>query len=150
MGETSVTGHAIVRDERGKFAQGTEPPNKITSSTQAHALARARWDKAKEAARQGLLDGVNRSGVVPSIKEHPVEAWGEIVAHGAELACVSDSTRGFAEIARFVGQASDMLPSRDAVGDTAGDVARSVAAGMVDSLLDRLERLVNDANGTDE
>lgn len=139
MGETRILSNGAVQDmETGKITAMK------ADSEQYRAMARARWDAAKRAAADGLLEGVNQSGVLPCVKDHPVAAWGAIVGRGAELLMNTDNARGYAELARFVGQAADMLPDRNTAADAGADVARSVAAGVVDSLLDRLERLANE------
>lgn len=138
-------GEIALRDKKGRFLPGQSGNGSavITSPAQASAMARTRWDKAKRAAADGMLQGVMQSGVMVNPVDHPVAAWGAIVGRGAELLMNTDNARGYADLARFVGQAADMLPGKEA-GDQAGDVVRSVAAGMVDSLLDRIQAMQSD------
>ncbi len=107
MGEIRILSNGAHQDiETGKIVAMK------ADSVQYRAMARARWDAAKEAAADGVLAGVNSSGVLPSPVDHPVAAWGAIVGRGAELLMNTDNARGYAELARFVGQAADMLPDK--------------------------------------
>jgi hypothetical protein len=145
MGQVQQSANGImVRDERGRFLPGTMPSNTITPAN-AREYQHRRYDLAKQAAARGLLDGVNRSGVV-NVRDTPVEAWGEIVGHAAELVMVSDNTRGVAELSRFVGQAADMIPDSKRADDSVLAVAASVGAAVVAGLLSRLVDLVGDGD----
>jgi hypothetical protein len=140
MGETRLLSNGASQDiVTGKIVAMK------ADSVQYRAMATARWAEARQAAARGLMDGVNRSGVV-NVRDTPVEAWGEIIGHATELVMVSDNTRGVAELSRFVGQAADMIPDSKRADDSVLAVAASVGAAVVAGLLSRLVDLVGDGD----
>lgn len=142
MGEHETTIGTIIRDDKGRFAPGTLAPGTITTPAQASALARTRWDRAKEAAAAGLLQGVKDSGVVKlDPRAHPVDAWGTIIAHNTAVIMRSDDSRGLAELTRQVGQAADMIPDNRQAQETPGLTASiHVPIDQLAPLLDALRQ----------
>ena len=134
--------YAIVRDEKGRFMPGTEPPNKITNPTQAHALARARWDKQREAWAAGIVQAIDDTGMLPPGDDHDAGAWQVIANKATTLLLDSDNARGFAELARLVGRNAGYTAddSRPAGADNALLVSDDTAA----RILDLIERVLPD------
>ena len=71
-----------------------------------------RWDRAREAAADGLVDALQ--------KETPEEAWREVMRNQASLAADTER-RGSTQAARLVGQAADLLPRTQQQADSGGN-----------------------------
>ena len=71
-----------------------------------------RWDRAREAAADGLVDALK--------KETPEEAWREVMRNQASLAADTER-RGSTQAARLVGQAADLLPRTQQQADSGGN-----------------------------
>lgn len=73
---------------------------------------RRRWELAREAGAEGLKRAVDESlatgGKIPR-GGLPHDAWGVIVEHIAEVMLASQSLRGVAEAANFIGKSTGML-----------------------------------------
>jgi len=71
-----------------------------------------RWDRAREAAADGLVDALK--------KETPEEAWREVMRNQASLAADTER-RGSTQAARLIGQAADLLPRTHQQADSGGN-----------------------------
>jgi len=93
-----------IRDWRGHPLPGTKIPNDGHEITHENAreLQRARWEKSRAAFAQGMAQGLKTAG--------PVEAWGKIAEKTVELLENAKSARGFADLARFAGEAGGFVP----------------------------------------
>ena len=138
MGQTRV----LANGARADVQTGVIVAGAPLDSTQARAMARARWDKAQEAAAAGLLAGVTNSGVMAiDPRAVPVDAWGCLIARGTEMAMQADNLRGVTEWARFAGQSAGML-ARDkddqpAPGITRLDIPTDALVKLAEALAGR-------------
>lgn len=78
------------------------PEHAPINSSNAKAIAQKRWDTAREAFAEGMAVGMG--------KKAPTDAWGAIGRKAAELLNETKSVRGFADLARFTGEASGAIP----------------------------------------
>ena len=103
---TILSNGAIKDNETGYFVGN--PGGGKTALTRAHAslLSTQRWKAAREKFASGLVAGT--PGL--SANATPIDAWEAVGAKSAELLHSSRSARGFAELARFAGQAGDFMP----------------------------------------
>jgi len=76
--------------------------------------ANTRWERAREAAAEGLVDALDKRKTGASVEQ----AWKQIVKTQAELA--SSKERGSTQAARLVGQAADLLPRANAQPEASG------------------------------
>ena len=86
---------------------GIDKKHHFTAGPEGTAVqaANTRWERAREAAAEGLKDALDKRGTGESVEQ----AWKEIVKHQAELAADPEK-RGSTQAARLVGQAADLLP----------------------------------------
>jgi len=131
----------------------TTLPGAITSSERGRELALTRWNKSREAAQQGLIEGVEQSGIKLT-KASPTEAWKHLIAHTVKTYMQSKNIRGMAEILGKLGIATGMLEKETEVPEQTNPNAE--LAGAITMLLSamkkrerELEREVVDGEVTD-
>lgn len=92
-----------IRDDSGRMI--TPLAGKFTI-TQANAsqLNRLRWEQSREAFAAGVAEGMIGKG------KAPVDAWSAIGRKAAILLDTTSSVRGFADLARFAGEAGGFVP----------------------------------------
>ena len=73
----------------------------ITQSN-ASALARLRWERSREEFAAGMAEGMK--------VQAPTQAWRKIGKKAVELLEQSTGARGFADLARFAGEAGGFVP----------------------------------------
>jgi hypothetical protein len=123
----AVLSNGAITDDRGRIIANPPggPTTAVRTTSQAVALARRRYDLAAQRAREAMQAEVAASGRIDAnLANTPTRAWGQIVGHMAELAMATDSARGAADLAAFVGRATQMLPDRA----THDDVAQAAPA----------------------
>jgi hypothetical protein len=119
-----------IRDQKGLMLEPL-PGGGIQSSEKAREMVTTRFEQAKERAREGLIKGVEESGI--SLRNQSAdEAWMFVVAHVTKTLMKSSNLRGQAEILGKLGQATGYLDPR---GDGSGN-SDEVAALLV-RLLER-------------
>ena len=77
--------------------------------------ANSRWERAREAAAEGLVDALDKRKTGATVEQ----AWKQIVKTQAELAADPEK-RGSTQAARLVGQAADLLPRANAQPEASG------------------------------
>ena len=88
----------------GRFMSPPAPEHAPITPSNAQAVARKRWERSREAFAAGVAKGmVGR-------EDAPTEAWGAIGTKAAELLNKATSARGFADLARFTGEAGGFVP----------------------------------------
>ena len=92
----------------GKIVKGVPDPEYMRQ------MALKRHQKAREAARQGMLEGVKPIRAVDT----DYDAWGVIIEKQTELATSPDAS-GSVSAAQFVGKATDMMGESRAVAERA-------------------------------
>ena len=90
-----------IRNERGHMVTPL-PGQHIITQADASKLARTRWEQSREAFAAGIAQGMGN--------KTPVEAWSHVGRKAAELIKDSKSARGFADLARFAGEAGGFVP----------------------------------------
>lgn len=144
----------MLRDEKGHFLPGQQPPAMIRSSEQAAAMARRKHELAAIAARKALAQKAEERGVQRS----PIAAVGllagkaydaaiagfdgdhVILADGAEYD--KPDRRGAVEAGKFALRLADMLPADEraqAMPPSGG--ALLLSADAVASVVAMLERM---------
>jgi hypothetical protein len=128
-----VAKNGALRDAKtGRIVPGGKITTAITPSN-AVAMANSRWQKYHAAAVRGLRSR--------SASNNALDAWSDIVAAQADLATDTDKGRASTEAARFVAQAVDAVPNRQAAGG--GDnpaVALNLNAQALKMLIDAVQQ----------
>ena len=132
---TVLMGEIITFDNGAQYdrTQGQIVKGANLNRAQASALARARWDKAAAAARQGMALAVSNHATI-DVRKQPAKAWGMVVEHLTDVLLATNSARGAADLAAFVGKSSDMLPDKRQDDGPPAGVARIDIP--IDTLLD--------------
>ena len=96
---------------------GIDKKHQFTAGPEGTAVqaANTRWERAREAAAEGLKDALDKRGTGESVEQ----AWKEIVKNQAELAADPEK-RGSTQAARLVGQAADLLPRANQQPEASG------------------------------
>tara|TARA_R100001530_G_scaffold43791_1_gene33280 strand:- start:755 stop:1159 length:405 start_codon:yes stop_codon:yes gene_type:complete len=96
---------------------GIDKKHQFTAGPEGTAVqaANTRWERAREAAAEGLKDALDKRGTGESVEQ----AWKEIVKNQAELAADPEK-RGSTQAARLVGQAADLLPRANQQPESSG------------------------------
>ena len=96
---------------------GIDKKHQFTAGPEGTAIqaANTRWERAREAAAEGLKDALDKRGTGESVEQ----AWKEIVKNQAELAADPEK-RGSTQAARLVGQAADLLPRANQQPESSG------------------------------
>ena len=95
---------------------GIDKKHHFTAGPEGTAMqaANTRWERAREAAADGLVDALDKRGTGTTVEL----AWKKIVQTQAELA--SSKERGSTQAARLVGQAADLLPRANQQPEASG------------------------------
>ena len=102
-----------------KFITAPAPEHAPIHAGNAQELARRRWERSREEFAQGMAEGAGDLDGVP------VQAWRLIGKKSVELLKDAKSPRGFADLARFAGEAGGFIPlprGRDEINEGAGAV----------------------------
>ncbi len=112
--------NGVVRDKtNGQFVCAPASEHAPITQSTARAIAKKRWDDAREAFAAGMAEGMGK-------RDAPNDAWGAIGKKAAELLNETKSVRGFADLARFAGEASGSIPmarGREEMQEPAGEPA---------------------------
>ena len=119
----------------GRIVKAPPPDQRITKDT-APALARRRWELARQSAEAGMLRAAK--SLSPSPVENGPEAWGFIVERQTEHAASPDAGAASVRAAEFVGRATHMLEGKQAA---AAPAAVNVAVFLSPEAAGYLERL---------
>jgi hypothetical protein len=142
MGEIRQLTNGAIQDQATGKIIGMNAPTE-----QYRALARKRWDKQQRAFADGINEAIKSTGMMPAIDDQDAASMHVIGNKTATLLLDAENARGYSELLGKAVQLAGWAPDARASGDQAQDIARGLAAGVVDSLLDRLQAL---ANGQDE
>ncbi len=88
----------------GKFLSAPAPEHAPITASNAQAVARVRWERSRQSFAEGVARGMTGREDVPE------QAWGMIGEKAAELLHKATSARGFADLARFTGEAAGFVP----------------------------------------
>lgn len=89
---------------RKRFVTAPAPEHAPITTSNAQALSRKRWDASREAFAAGVSLGMTGRDDVPE------QAWQRVGEKAAELLYKANSARGFADLARFTGEAAGFVP----------------------------------------
>lgn len=89
---------------RKRFVTAPAPEHAPITSSNAQAVARGRWERSRDAFARGVSEGMTGREDVPE------QAWQHVGKKAAELLKGATSARGFADLARFAGEAAGFVP----------------------------------------
>lgn len=97
--------NGVVQDTKtGKFVTAPAPEHAPITQSNAKAVASKRWERSREAFAAGVALGMTGREDVPE------QAWQRVGQKAAELLKDAKSARGFADLARFAGEAAGFVP----------------------------------------
>lgn len=97
--------NGVVQDVKtGRFITAPAPEHAPITQSNAKALSSMRWERSREAFAAGVAEGMTGRPDVPE------EAWQRVGKKAAELLDKATSARGFADLARFTGEAAGFVP----------------------------------------
>lgn len=115
-----------------KFLTAPAPEHAPIHAGNAQELARRRWERSREEFAAGMAEGAGDLDGVP------VQAWRLIGKKSVELLKDAKSPRGFADLARFAGEAGGFIPlprGRDETSEGAG-VSQPMIMVLIAQLVD--------------
>lgn len=95
---------AVYDTERKRIVCAPSPEHAPITKSNAKVVADKRWNAARDAFAQGVALGTVGKRVVP------LEAWARIGKKAGQLLMDAKSARGFADLARFTGEAAGFVP----------------------------------------
>jgi hypothetical protein len=136
MGETQANSEdGVVRDSHGRWIIAPKSPAPITHAN-ARTLATTRWEMAREASIQGLMQG--------TLTAIPTDAIAKVVKAQTELAQDKAAGRASTEAARFSFQAAGIM--NDSQNATDNDSITLTATGEAATRLIELISALRDDN----
>jgi hypothetical protein len=91
--------------ERKRIVCAPSPEHAPITKSNARARALERWNTARTEFAAGLADGTIHQDAVP------LDAWRVVGQKSGELLMSAKSARGFADLARFAGEAAGYMPT---------------------------------------
>lgn len=95
---------AVYDTIRKRIVCAPAPEHAPITKSNAKAVASARWERARDAFAAGVSEGMTGREDVPE------QAWSRVGRKAAELLKEAKSARGFADLARFTGEAAGFVP----------------------------------------
>ena len=107
----------------------------ITTTERARELSLGRWERSREAATQGMIQGVQDSGIKLTNASGD-EAWSAIIRHTVKVYLKSSNIRGLGEALSKIGAATGYL---DTKGEGSGDTSETTTLllRLLEKYLDR-------------
>lgn len=95
---------AVYDTIRKRIVCAPAPEHAPITKSNAKAIASERWERSRDAFARGVAEGMTGREDVPE------QAWQRVGKKAAELLDKATSARGFADLARFAGEAAGFVP----------------------------------------
>lgn len=131
---------ALIDTKTGKFVSGGKVTTAISDTSQAVALARKRWDKARESFAAGIAAELRDTGMLPAVDDQDAASMYVLGSKSTSLLMAAENARGYSDLLQVVTKTAGWTPSHTDGAEQPG-IHLDISPAAVGALLTALQRV---------